>query len=76
MLENRFSEFWDAPELIPGSGSTAAIGAFVLCPCAVLQSMAMPQYLLMEQVYRLAYTQAQAQLSESTRRTRFDFSVN
>lgn len=79
MLENRFSEFWDTPELEPAqawTGFQGAIGAFVLCPCPALQTMAIPQYAMMEQLYRLAYMQAQTQVNEAVRPSRFDFSIN
>ena len=75
MLENRFSEFWETSELQPTQshvGFNGVGGAFVLCPC----SFSMPQYSLMEQVYRLAYAQAHAQVSKTAQRSRVDFSIN
>jgi hypothetical protein len=79
MLENRFSEYWDTPELEPAqswTGFQGAVGAFVLCPCPIMQSIAMPQYAMMDHLYRLAYAQAQAQMGEIMRMARFDFSIN
>jgi len=75
MLENRFQEFWANPKLEPAQSWTAfqgAVGAFVLCPCSVVQ----PQYAMIEQLYRLAYSQAQTQVNERQRPARFDFSIN
>jgi hypothetical protein len=76
MLEHRFRDFWNETENnTPGGFACGSSSAFVLCPCLVMQSMSATQQTQAEQLYRLAFEQALAQISKVSPR-RFEFSSN
>ena len=75
MLEHRFRDFWNETETHDPSRFACADSAFVLCPCPVVQSLSATQQTQAEQLYRLAYAQAQAQVTQ-VRPRRFEFSSN
>jgi hypothetical protein len=79
MLSHRFQDFWSQSEpetYVPATMAMGAAVAFVACPCSVVQSMSSFQQTQIEHLYRLAYEQAQAQVSQARRIRRFEFSVN
>lgn len=74
MLTHRFQDYWTQMDSEPVE--SAPVAAFVPCPCLVMQSMTSVQQAQMEQLYRLAYEQAQAQVDLDRRSRAFDFSAN
>ena len=79
MLSHRFRDFWNESEFeSPAHAPVAcgAVAAFVPCPCPVVQSMTSLQQAQTEQLYRLAYEQAQSQVVLNRRARYLDFSMN
>ena len=77
MLDNRIHKYWNQPEQpIADAASGPAAAAFVPCPSSISRSLTAAQQSQIEQLYRLAYEQAQAQLSLNQRGPRHDFSMN
>ena len=74
MLSHRFQDYWTQMDSEPVA--SASVASFVPCPCPVMQSMTSMQQAQMEQLYRLAYEQAQAQVDLDRRPRTFDFSAN
>ena len=75
MLTNRIQDYWSQFDT-EAVAEVAAPAAFVPCPCPVMQSMSPVQHAHMEQLYRLAYEQAQTQVDLDRRARAFDFSAN
>jgi hypothetical protein len=73
MLTNRFQDYWNQTEF---EVAASADVAFVPCPCPIIQSMTSVQQAQMEQLYRLAYEQAQSQVNLDRRPRALDFSAN
>jgi len=78
MLNHRFQDYWahtDSDAVLTEFTAAPAV-PFVPCPCPVMQTMTYVQQLQTEQLYRLAYEQAQAQVRRANRSRVFDFSEN
>lgn len=77
MLVHRFRELLIASEPAPPGASLHCSTAFVACPSPVLIGMSPLQQVQTDYLYRLALEQAQAQVAEFARPSRWPaFSVN
>jgi hypothetical protein len=78
MLSHRFQDYWGLSELETPSRAMAfgTLAAFAPLPCPMIHSMAGVQQSQTEQLYRLAFEQAQLQVALSRRARCLDFSMN
>jgi hypothetical protein len=72
MLEHRFRQLLTEDETQSLFAGPRSATAFMLCPCPVPQPMSP----VAEQLYRLAYEQAQAQVASVNVRRWSEFSLN
>lgn len=76
MSGHRFRHLFESPLPAPAFAVAAHSSAFVPCPCPMLQGMSAAHQSQVEHLYRLAFEQAQAQVAQSRRVRRTNFSWN